>query len=138
MDENTLSRLNAEITRTYYAYTRYKTISTFALLHCEKEIHFQTLGSFIRATDRFIQINPNEYFIIFHYTSLDNTYKACKNLLYNLDTYFNSTTSCIAIDEFDLNKNSNAIIQRLKQIINQTKKHSLSRIEYDDILDDII
>ena len=128
-------RLDAEIERAYYAFDRYETIATFALIYHEKDLSIEKLGELVRSTDRFINIDKNHYFMIFHYTAHEEAYKASQNLLFKLDNYFQDTKSCIAIDNFNKLNAPAVVLSRLNQIINETKKNSLTRIEDESILD---
>jgi hypothetical protein len=110
-------------------------VSTFVLIYHEKDLSVGQLGKFVRITDRFIPIDDNYYFMIYHYTSQADSYKAAQKLLFKLDDYFQDTTTCIAIDEFDTSNLSAVVLSRLKQIIIETRKHSFRRIEDDCVLD---
>lgn len=131
-------RLNAEINRAYYTFERYQVIATFTLVYHEQEISFERLGKCMRISDRFIELDENHFFIIYHFTSSEDTYKASQNLLLRLDNYFQNTTTCIAIDNFNPDNSTKVVLNRLKQIIKETRSHSFARIEYEDILDSYI
>lgn len=137
--ETTLdNRLEAEINRAYYANDRYDIVATFVMVYHDKDLSLEKLGEFVRATDRFINVDDNHYFIIFHYTAQDSAYKASQNLLLKLDGYFQNSNSVIAVDNFDKSKSSTIIINRLKQIIKETRKNSFTRVEDESILDSAI
>ena len=138
METNLDIRLSAEINRAYYAYDRYDTIATFVMVYHEKDLSLEKMGEFVRATDRFMSIDDNHYFIIFHYTAQDNAYKASQNLLLKLDNYFQNSSTCIAIDNFNKSNSPIVVINRLNQIIKETRKNSFTRIEDEAILDLII
>jgi len=128
-------RINAEINRAYYTYDRYKADATFALVYHEKQMTLEELGQFVRISDRFVQYDDNHFFILYHFTASEEAHKASQNLLLKLDNHFHNTTTCIAIDNFDTSNNTKVVLNRLKQIIKETKKNSFARIEYEDILD---
>ena len=131
-------RINAEINRAYYTYERYQTDATFALIYHEKELTLEELGSYVRKSDRFVKMDTNHFFMLFHFTNAQAASKASQNLLLRLDNHFHNTTTCIAIDAFNTANPTKVVLNRLKQIINETKKNSFSRIEYEDILDSYI
>ena len=131
-------RINAEINRAYYTYERYKVNATFALIYHEKKLTLEELGSYVRKSDRFVQIDENHFFILFHFTNAKEVSKASQNLLLRLDNHFHDTATCIAIDTFNTANSTKVVLNRLKQIIIETKKNSFSRIEYEDILDSYI
>ncbi len=131
-------RINAEINRAYYTYERYQTKATFALVYHEKELGLEELGSYVRKSDRFVKMDEKYFFMLFHFTDAKEVSKASQNLLLKLDNHFHNTTTCIAIDTFNTANPTKVVLNRLKQIINETKKNSFSRIEYEDILDSYI
>lgn len=132
------SRLEAEINRAYYANGRYDIVATFVMVYHDKDLSLEKLGKLVRATDRFIHIDNNHYFIIYHYTAQDNAYKASQNLLLKLDDYFQNSNTVIAVDNFNKSKSPLIVINRLKQIIEEIKKNSFARIEDESILDSTI
>jgi len=138
LDDNLRTRLNAEIVRAHYTFDRYNAVSTFALLYHEKDIELDVLGRMIRISDRLVKINENLHFIIYNFTNSDDAYQASRNLIGKLDKYFNSTTSCIAIDTPLKTDSTHMVMNKLHQILQETKKSSVSRIEYEDILDNAL
>jgi len=138
MTDNILNRIKVEIKRTYYTFDRYKSLSTFALLYHEKELSVEQLATYVRISDKLIKIDDNHYFINFAFTSQEDAFKAAQNLLLYLDNFFNSRTSCIAIDTLNSKNTSQMVISRLTQILHETRKNSYSRIEYEDILNGLI
>lgn len=138
MDNKILNRLTIEINKAYYVYKRYKVLSTFAFIYSEKELTPTELGKFVRISDQFLQIDEHHYFINFVHTEQNAAFKASQNLLLYLDKHFNNTTSCIAIDTFDISNTPRMVMNRLKQILDETKKSSYTRIEDEDILNGII
>ncbi|WP_294873069.1 hypothetical protein [Sulfuricurvum sp. RIFCSPLOWO2_12_FULL_43_24] len=82
-----------------------------------------------------IQLDENHYFIIFAFTTQDNAYKASQNIIHNLDNHFNAATTCIALDTFNPTKSPLSVINRLMQILAETRKNPFIRIETEDILD---
>jgi len=131
-------RINAEINRAYYTCDRYQANATFALVYHEKEISLEELGEYVRISDRFVKIDDNYFFMLFHFTNANEASKASQNLLLNLDNHFKDTTTCIAIDNFNTSNPTKVVLNRLNQIIKETRKNSFTRIEYEDILDSII
>jgi len=131
-------RINAEINRAYYTFERYQADATFALVYHEKDISLEELGKYVRISDRFVKYDENHFFMLFHFTGAEEASKASQNLLLKLDNHFNSTTTCIAIDNFNTSNSTKVVLNRLKQIIKETRKNSFARIEYEDILDSII
>ncbi len=130
-----LNRINVHIKKTYYTYERFQVNATFALLYHEKPLTVVELSEHVRISDQLIQLDENHYFIIFAFTSYENAYKASQNLIHKLDHYFNDNTTCIAIDSFDNRKTPENVLNRLKQIMIETRKDSYIRVETDDILD---
>lgn len=135
LDDKLRTRLNAEIVRAHYTYERYNAESTFALVYHEKDIELDVLGSFVRVSDRLVKIDENYHFLIYNFTNQDDAYKASRNLISKLDNYFHNATSCIAIDSPSKSDSTHMVINKLHQIVEETKKISVSRIEYEDILD---
>lgn len=129
------NRLEDEINRAYYANEKYDIVATFVMVYNEKNISIEKMGKFVRATDRFIRIDDNHYFIIFHYTTQDNAYKASQNLLLKLDEYFKNSNTSIAVGSFNKTKTPAMVINELKQIIKELKRSSFTRIEDESILD---
>jgi hypothetical protein len=93
------------------------------------------LGSFVRVSDRLVKIDENYHFLIYNFTNQDDAYKASRNLISKLDNHFHNATSCIAIDSPSKSDSTHMVMNKLHQIIEETKKISVSRIEYEDILD---
>ncbi len=134
MDNNISNRIRIEVNKAYYISKRYGALSTFALLSHEKELSREDLGNFLRMSDHFIKIDDYHYFINFSHTNQNDAFKASQNLILYLDKYFNNDSSCIAIDSFDISKTPNIVFKRLQQILKETKKHSYTRIEDENIL----
>lgn len=135
LDEKLRTRLNAEIVRAHYTYERYNAESTFALLYHEKDIELDVLGGFVRVSDRLVKVDENHHFVVYNFTTQDDAYKASKNLINKLDNHFHNTSSCIAIDSPSKTDSTHMVMNKLHQILQETKKNSVSRIEYEDILD---
>jgi len=131
-------RINAEINRAYYTYDRYKADATFALVYHDKELGLEALGEYVRISDRFVKMDENNFFMLFHFTDANEASKASQNLLLKLDNHFHDTSTCIAIDTFNTSNSTKVVLNRLNQIIKETRKNSFTRIEYEDILDSII
>jgi hypothetical protein len=131
---NVPKRLEIDIKKTYYTYERYNSISTFVMLYHQKELTISQFGSLLRISDKFIKIDDNHFFIIFEFTSQENTFKACQNLLEDLDNFFKDRTTCIAIDTFSTDKTAQVVYSRLMQILKETQKKSYTRIEDENIL----
>lgn len=130
-----LDRLDVLIKKFYYIYERYAVDATFALLYHEKPLSVVELSKYIRISDQLIPLDDNHYFIIFTFTAQKNAYKAAQNILQRLDSYFNDTATCIALDSFDTSKSSQIVLSRLKQILAETRKNSYIRVEMEDIID---
>lgn len=127
-------RVNVLIKKAYYSTERYKTISCFIYVYHDKEISNETLGTFLRLTDNFVQVDANHVFVNFTFTEQENVFKASQNLLLKLDNYFQNRTTCIAMDTYDINKSPDMVFKRLTQILEETKRHSFNRIEDEEIL----
>jgi len=135
MGSNILNRVNVLVKKTYYNYERFGVDATFALLYHEAPLNVVELSNFIRISDHLVQLDDNHYFIIYAFTAQANAYKASQNIMLKLDNHFNSRTSCIALDTFDPEKSAQSVLNRLKQILAETRKRSYIRIETEDILD---
>ena len=138
MDDRIKKRLEIEINKAYYSYKRYKVNTTFAILYHEKELTVDKLGSLVRISDLLLKIDEHHYFINFVHTNHNNAFKASQNLLLALDNYFNDTTSAIAIDTFDTTQTPNLVITRLNQILNEIQKNPYTRIDDENILNEIV
>lgn len=135
MDYSISNRLNVLVKKTYYNYERFDIHATFALLYHEEPLSVVELANFVRISDHLIQLDNNHYFIIFAFTTQNNAYKASQNIIYILDNHFNNNNSCIALDAFDISKSPQSVLNRLKQILTETRKNPYIRIELEDILD---
>lgn len=135
MTSNISNRINVLIKKTYYTNERFQVSATFALLYHEEPLDVVELSKYVRISDHLVQIDDHHYFIIFAFTEEENAYKASQNIIHNLDSYFNNHTSCIAVDAFDKRKTAENVLNRLKQIMKETRKSSYIRVETDDILD---
>ncbi len=135
MNENILTRLYAQIKKAYYTFERYDNTSTFSLLYHEQPLSVVDLSNFVRISDHLIELDEHHYFLIFSYTSHSNTYKAVQNLVHHLDNHFKNTTSCVVIDSFDLTNSPSLVLNRLQQILTETRKSSFSRAEDESILE---
>ncbi len=129
------TRMEAMVKKTYYTYERYNTDATFALLYHEHPLDVQKLSEYIRISDHIIKINEHMYFLIFAYTNAQNAYKASQNILMGLDAFFGNQTTCIALDDYSVNKSAFMVFNRLKMILKETRKSSYTRIESEDILE---
>jgi hypothetical protein len=134
MTDKVFNRFEVEIKKYYYAFRRYKSVSSFILLHYEKSLSVVELSAFLRLSDKILEIDENIYFITFTFTSGAHTFKAAENLLLELDRHFNSRDSYIAMEEINLSNTPKMVINKLMQILEETKKHSYSRIEDESIL----
>ena len=134
MGYDILNRINVLVKKTYYTYERFQVNATFALLYHEKPLSVVELSSYVRISDQLMQLDENHYFIIFSFTEQDNAFKASQNLVHNLDIHFKNCTSCVALDTFDPSKTYQNVLNRLKQIMTETRKNPYVRIETEDIL----
>jgi len=134
MEDHILNRFEIEIKKAYYAFERYNSISTFVLLHFDDDLDVETLAKFVRISDKFLKINAHTYFINFAFTSHKDTFKAAQNLLLELDNHFNKRSSYIAIEELEPTSSPRMVVNKLVQILEETRKHSYSRIEDESIL----
>ncbi|MBV5322193.1 MAG: hypothetical protein JZU62_10910 [Sulfuricurvum sp.] len=135
MNANILNRIKVLVKKTYYTNERFQVSATFALLYHEEPLNVIELSKYVRISDHLIQVDENHYFIIFAFTEQENAYKAAQNIIHNLDSYSNNHTTCIAVDAFDKTKTPENVLNRLKQILKETRKSSYIRVETDDILD---
>ena len=138
MTDAIYNRFEIEVERAYYILKRYDVISTFALLYFDKELSAKQLGTYLRISDTFFLIDDNTYFINFPFSSQKDTFKACENLLLELDNYFNDRNSCICIESLDTNLKPKVLLNKLIQILEETKKSSYGRIEDESILNHIV
>jgi len=138
INDKIFKRLEIEVKKTYYTFTRYLSPSTFAFLYFEGELSVEELGEHLRISDKFLKIDDNHYFINYMFTEQNGAFKASQNLLLNLDKHFENTKSCIAVDTFDANKTPRIVINRLMEILKETQKSSYSRIEDESILNGVL
>lgn len=130
-----INRVNVLVKKTYYTYDRYQVDATFAMLYHEHPLDVTELSKYVRISDSIMHLDENHYFIIFAFTTQDNAYKASQNIVHSLDHHFNNHTSCIALDTFDTSKTAQNVLNRLRQILAETRKRSYVRVETEDILD---
>jgi hypothetical protein len=135
MTSNISNRIKVLIKKTYYTNERFQVSATFALLYHEEPLSVVELSKCVRISDSLIQIDDYHYFIVFAFTEQDCAYKAAQNIIHKLDKTFNKHTTCIAVDAFDKTKTPANVLNRLKQIMKETRKRSYIRVETDDILD---
>lgn len=128
-------RFDILIQKTYYIYERYHVDATFALLYHARPLDVETLGSMIRRSDEILRIDDNYYFLIFTFTPYQNALKACENLVEKLDHHFHDKSIYVVLDTFDTSKSPMVVLNRLQQILCEARKHSYSRIENEEILD---
>jgi len=138
MEERIKNRLKIEINKAYYSYKRYKVDSTFAILYHEQELPVDKLGKIVRLSDLLLKVDEHHYFINFVHTNHNNAFKAAQNLLLALDNYFNNNTSAIAIDTFDISQTPTLVINRLTQILKEIQKNPYTRIDDENILNEIV
>ena len=138
MNEKIKNRLEIEINKSYYSHKRYKVDTTFALLYYDHEISIEALGNFIRISDQLLQIDEHHYFINFIHTPLNGAFKASENLLLTLDKYFNDQKSLIALNTLNTTQTPSLVIHKLYQILTEIEKNPYSRIDDENILNDLI
>jgi len=138
MNEKIKQRLLIEIRKAYYSAKRYNVVSSFALLYHSKELPVDKLGKIVRMSDHLLKIDENHYFINFVHTKHSDAFKAAQNLLHALDLHFNDTNSAIAIDTFDTTQPGNIVINRLEQILKEIRKSPYTRIDDENILNEIV
>jgi len=138
IDSRVLNRFEIEIKKAYYTFERYKSISSFVLLYHNHPLSIVELSMFLRVSDKILEIDENIYFINFAYTADQNTYKASQNLLLALDKHFNARDSYIAIEPLNVSNSPRMVINKLMQILEETRKHSYSQIEDESILNTMI
>jgi Ca2+-binding EF-hand superfamily protein len=138
LNEKMKTRLLIEIRKAYYSAQRYNVVSSFALLYHEHELPVDKLGKIVRMSDHLLKLDDHHYFINYVHTTHENAFKAAQNLLYALDKNYNDTNSAIAIDTFDVTKSGTIVINRLIQILEEIKRNSYTRIDDENILNDII
>ena len=126
---NMKNRLRILIEKSYYIDERYSLHSTFTLLYHEQPLSVTELGSFVRKSDHFLQVDEHHYFINFLYITHEQAFKSAQNLIESLDGYFKNQTSAIAIDTFDPIKTPTGVYNRLFDILNIIKEDPYNRIE---------
>ncbi len=129
-------KIHFQIKKIEQIYKRYKVASTFAMLYHEKELSLKVLSELVRFSDKLIKFDDHHYFIVFTYTQEHDAYRGAANLLYNLDKYFENTTTYIAVDTLDANNSPKIVLSRLTQILEEIKKHSYLRVASEDIFDE--
>ncbi len=134
MTDKVFNRLEVEIKKTYYVSERYKITSSFILIHHEKKLTIKELSMFLRGSDKILEIDENTFFVIFTFTSEEQTFKASENILLELDRHFNSRDSYISMEALDTSNSPRMVINKLLQILSETRKSSYSRIEGESIL----
>ena len=137
MQENVKNRLRVMIEKSYYLFSRYNSLSTFTLLYHEKPISATELGKYLRKSDHFLPIDENHYFINFMYIKQEDAFKATQNLIFSLDKHFSDNSSKIAIDTFNTTKTPTMVYNRLVEILKEIKKNQFTRIDDENILNDI-
>ncbi|MGD9970440.1 MAG: hypothetical protein AB7S65_08285 [Sulfuricurvum sp.] len=135
MGSDITNRVNVQIKKAYYVNARYGVDATFALLYHTQPLTVVELSKYVRISDHLISLDEHHFFIVFAFTAHDGAYKACQNLLYNLDGYFNDVSTCIALDTFDPSHSPQIVLNRLNLILSETRKKSFVRIETEEILD---
>ena len=128
-------RFEILIKKIYYIQERYNVDATFAMIYHEKPLSTIELGEMIRRSDEIFVIDEQRSFIAFTFTTQPDANRASLNLLQKLDSHFKDKTSCIALDGFDTAKSPQTVLGRLMQILDETRKHSYTRIENEGILD---
>jgi len=129
-----VNRLEIELKKIFYSFEKYNALSTFALLYHKDALDTQTLSNYLRVSDSFLELDDHTYFINFAFTSHEDTFKAAQNILFGLDNHFNNTSTCIAIHELDPTNTPKMTVNKLLQILEETKKYSYSRVEDESIL----
>jgi hypothetical protein len=137
IDDFIKKRLKIEINKAYYIAKRYNAISTFAILYHPDTLLVEQLGNFVRISDHLLKIDEHHYFINFAFTDQKNAFKASQNLIFKLDKYYNNNLSCIALDTFDTTQSPTIVLNRLTQILIETQKSSYTRIEDENILNEM-
>ncbi|MDQ7043366.1 MAG: hypothetical protein Q9M40_09610 [Sulfurimonas sp.] len=137
MDKYIRNRLEIEIAKAYYTAKRYKAVSTFAILYFEGELTVSDLGKYMRVSDHLLQIDDNHYFINYTFTEPSGAFKASQNLILYLDKHLGNEKSCIALDTFDVTQSATIVLNRLTQILAAIKENAYSRIEDENILNEL-
>ena len=134
MQDSIPYRLEVELKKIFYSFEKYNALSTLALLYHKEALTVQELSKHLRVSDTFLALDEHTYFINFTFTSHEDTFKAAQNILFDLDNYFNNTSTYIAIHELDPTNTPKMMVNKLLQILEETKKHSYSRVEDESIL----
>lgn len=135
MNSNIINRIHVLIKKTYYTHDRFKVPATFAMLYHEEPLNVIDFSKHIRISDQVMQLDLHHYFIIFAFTPSENAYKASQNIIHSLDNHFNNRTSYIVTDSFDSTRSPQSVVNRLEQILAETRKNPYVRIETEEILD---
>lgn len=135
MSSDISNRVSVLVKKTYYTHERFDVKATFALIYHELPLDLMDLSKHVRFSDHLIQLDEYHYFVIFTFTSEANAYKAAQNILLNLDHHFNNRTTYIVLDSFDMSRSPQSVVNRLKQILGESRKNPFVRIETEDILD---
>ncbi len=138
MTQEVKDRLLIEIKKACAAYKRYSITSIFAILYHDKPLSITELSQYIRASDGIYTIDEHHYFINYAYSKEQGAFKACQNLIHNLDKHFNDQSSYMAMSSFDETQTPTIVLNRLNQILAEMKKHPESRIEDENILGSMV
>lgn len=137
MQTESFTQIQLLIKKAYYRFMRHHYDSTFAYLYFEGDLTLIDLAKYLRVSDNFIKIDKNHFFIDFSHTKPEEAFKAAQNLFVYLDKHLNNTSARIAIDAFDTSNSAQVVLSRLEQIMDETKKRPDSRIEDEDVLNEL-
>jgi len=135
MNQNLEKRYEVLVKKTYYIHKRYNLESTFALLYHKEPLSLVQLSAYARISDYIIEVDENNYFIIFQFTSEEDAYKASQNIIGKLEVNFCSHAFYIGLHKININMTPQNILKKLRLIVEYAIKNRFNRVETEEVLD---
>lgn len=121
-----------------YRYERYGVVFSLAAVYGESETALNGLVEYMRKTDKLIKITPNYSCICFDGTDISGAIKASQNIVKNFSAADSSKKIYIGVTGAENNESNYDIVSRAFYTLNEAKKHNISTVEDDNILDSVI
>jgi len=118
-----------------YRFSRYAVPFCLALLYTENENDFEELGNLIRKTDLIIKMSPKCCGIILASTEIDGAVKFCQNIVRQYSTFDQKNRIFIGVTSVRHDQSPYDIVSRAFYTLNEAKKHDISTVEDDHVLD---
>lgn len=121
-----------------YRFTRYGIDFSLAAVYSESEEALRDLRKYLRQTDKLIELSPHCSCICFDSTKIEGAIKVSQNIIKDFSVENSVKKIYIGVTGAGHDESNYNIVTRAFYTLNEAKKHNVSTVEDDYVLDRVI